>query len=159
VKKIYKSKFNDYTNRRFNSRFEKQFKQYIIEYKEESNKDSETETNDIFESLILNIESELNYEKESESTIYFIAFRELTFNKVTFINTVLANKAFSYFLTSENITKPIPATNLISATDSISATDLFIYILNIFSSQYTSDMFLDIIVNIKTNKKSIAGYS
>ena len=39
-------------------------------------------------------------------------------NKITFISTVLANKAFSYLLILENITKPILIT------------DPFIYILN-----------------------------
>jgi hypothetical protein len=128
VKETYKSKFNDCINRCFNSRFEEQFKQYVIEYKEESNKDSETETNDIFESLILDIESELNYKKQSESTIYLTAFRELTSNEMTSISVVLANKAFSHSLTLEDITKPIPATDLIPATDS------FIYTLNTSSS-------------------------
>ena len=54
--------------------------------------------------------------------IYFIVFRELIFNKTTFINTILANKAFSFLLILENITKPILTT------------DPFIYILNTPSS-------------------------
>ena len=52
------------------------------------------------------------------STVYLIAFRELIPNKVTFISTVLANKAFSYLLTLEDITKLILTT------------DPFIYTLN-----------------------------
>ena len=43
-------------------------------------------------------------------------------NKVTFINTVLANKAFSHLLTLKDITKPILTT------------DPFIYTLNTPSS-------------------------
>ena len=43
-------------------------------------------------------------------------------NKVTFINAVLANKAFSHLLILKDMTKPILTTNP------------FIYILNIFSS-------------------------
>ena len=43
-------------------------------------------------------------------------------NKVTFISTVLANKAFSYLLILEDITKPILTT------------DPFIYTLNTPSS-------------------------
>jgi hypothetical protein len=78
--------------------------------------------------LILNIESKLNLEeptnrKESESgIIYFIVFGELTPNKITSISIILANKAFSYLLILEDITKPTLAT------------DPFIYILNISSS-------------------------
>ena len=65
-------------------------------------------------------------------------------NKITFISTVLANKAFSYLLILEDITKP----TLI--------TDPFIYILNTLSFWYTLDIFLGIIVNIGASRKSIA---
>ena len=68
-------------------------------------------------------------------------------NKATFINTILANKAFSYLLTLKDITKPILTTNP------------FIYTLNTPSSQYTLNMFLGIIVNIKVSRKSIASYN
>ena len=68
-------------------------------------------------------------------------------NKVTFISAVLANKAFSYILILEDITK------------SILTTDPFIYTLNIFSSQYTLNVFLGIVVNIRVSRKSIASYS
>ena len=68
-------------------------------------------------------------------------------NKVTFISTVLANKAFSYLLILKNITKPTLTT------------DPFIYILNTPNSQYTSDVFLGIIVDIEVSRKSIASYS
>ena len=58
----------------------------------------------------------------------------------------MANKAFSHLLILEDITKFILTTNP------------FIYILNIFSSQYTLNMFLGIIVNTGVNRKSIASY-
>jgi hypothetical protein len=95
--------------------------------------------------LILDIGSELNYKKESESTIYLIAFRELTSNEATSMSVALANKAFSHSLTSEDMTEPTPATDSTPATNP--------------TSRYTSDMFLDIIVDTETSKKSIAGYS
>ena len=61
--------------------------------------------------------------KELElGTIYLIVFRELILNKVIFISTILANKAFSYLLILENITRLILTTNP------------FIYTLNIFNS-------------------------
>ena len=69
------------------------------------------------------------------------------FNKVTFISTILANKAFSYLLILEDITKLILTTNP------------FIYTLNTPSSWYTLDVFLGIIVNIGVSRKSIASYS
>ena len=40
-----------------------------------------------------------------------MAFRELIFNKATFINTILANKAFSHLLILKDITKPILTTD------------------------------------------------
>ena len=95
----------------------------------------------------LNLE-ELTNEKELKlGTVYFIAFRELIPNKVTFISTILANKAFSYLLILKDITKPILTTNP------------FIYTLNTPSSQYTLNIFLGIIVNTEASRKSIASYS
>jgi hypothetical protein len=76
----------------------------------------------------LDIKSELNLkepanEKELKlNIIYLTAFKKLMPNKATFINAVLANKAFSYLLILKDITKPILTTNP------------FIYTLNIFSS-------------------------
>ena len=44
-------------------------------------------------------------------TVYLITFKELMPNKATFINTILANKVFSYLLILKDITKPILTTN------------------------------------------------
>ena len=66
---------------------------------------------------------------------------------MTFISTTLVNKAYSHLLILEDITKPILTT------------DPFIYILNMSSSQYTSDVFLGIIINTGVSRKSIASYS
>ena len=55
-------------------------------------------------------------------TVYFTAFKELMPNKITFINTVLANKAFSHLLILKDIIEPTLTT------------DLFIYTLNTSSS-------------------------
>ena len=103
--------------------------------------------------MILDIKSKLNLEESAIgkelklNTVYLIAFGELMPNKATFINTVLANKAFSHLLTLKDITK------------FILTTDPFIYILNIFSSWYTLDVFLGIIVDTGASRKSITGYS
>jgi hypothetical protein len=103
--------------------------------------------------LILDIESKLNLKeptnrKESElGIIYFIAFGELTLNKTISINIILTSKVFSYLLILKDITKP---TLII---------DPFIYILNISNSRYTSDMFLGIIIDIKTSRKSTTSYN
>ena len=76
----------------------------------------------------MDIKSELNLKEPANGkelklgTIYLIIFRELIPNKVIFINTVLANKAFSHLLILKDITK------------FILTTDPFIYILNTSSS-------------------------
>ena len=44
----------------------------------------------------LNLEEPVNEKELKLGIIYLTAFRELMLNKVTFINTVLANKAFSH---------------------------------------------------------------
>ena len=97
----------------------------------------------------MDIKSELNLKKPANrkelklGTIYLTAFKELTPNKVIFISTILANKAFNYLLILKDIIKPILTTNP------------FIYTLNTSSSRYTLDVFLDIIINIKVSRKSI----
>jgi hypothetical protein len=103
--------------------------------------------------LILDIKSKLNLEKpinrkklESDIT-YFTAFGELISNKATSISTILTNKAFSYLLILEDMTKPILVI------------DPFIYILNISSSWYISDVFLGIIIDTGASRKSTAGYN
>jgi hypothetical protein len=103
--------------------------------------------------LILDIKSKLNLKeptnrKELESGItYLIAFGKLIPNKTTSISIILANKAFSYLLILEDITKPTPVT------------DPFIYILNISGSRYTSDMFLGIIIDTRTSRKPTTSYN
>ena len=69
-----------------------------------------------------NLKEPANEKELKSSIVYLIAFRELILNKVTFISTVLANKAFSYLLILKDIIKPILTT------------DPFIYILNTSSS-------------------------
>jgi hypothetical protein len=76
-----------------------------------------------------------------------MAFGELTPNKAISMSIILANKAFSYLLILEDITKPTPAINP------------FIYILNISSSRYTSDVFLGIIIDTGASRKSTTGYN
>jgi hypothetical protein len=62
--------------------------------------------------LILDIKSKFNLKeptnrKESESSIiYLMVFGELILNKTISISIILADKAFSYSLILEDITKP-----------------------------------------------------
>ena len=70
----------------------------------------------------LNLKEPINKKELKLGTFCLIAFKELMPNKVTSINTILANKAFSHLLILEDITEPILTTNP------------FMYTLNIFSS-------------------------
>jgi hypothetical protein len=76
-----------------------------------------------------------------------MAFEELIFNKTISISIILANTVFNYLLILKNMTKLILVINP------------FIYILNISSSRYISDMFLGIIIDTKASRKSITGYN
>jgi hypothetical protein len=82
--------------------------------------------------LILKIKSELNLKeptnKKKSGTVYFTTFRKLISSKAASINTILANRVFSYFLISENIT------NFILATDFI----LLLLILILFNALFGS---------------------
>ena len=69
----------------------------------------------------LNLKECINGKELKLGTVYLIAFKEPISNKMTFINTILANKTFSYLLILKDITKPILTT------------DPFIYILNILN--------------------------
>jgi hypothetical protein len=136
AKEEYKSHFSNWTKGRFNNGFKECFEQYVLNYEGDN---SEEDFNRIFKTLIIDIRSKLNSKKELESsttylmafrssTTYFTAFRELTPNEVTSMSAVLANKAFSHSLTLEDMIKPMPATNLMLATN------LFTYTLNTSSS-------------------------
>jgi hypothetical protein len=150
AKEEYKSRFSNRTKGRFDNRFKERFEQYVLNCEGD---DSEEDFDGIFETLIIDIGSELNSEKELESsTTYLTAFGELTPNEATSMSAVLANKAFSHSLTLEDMTKPVPA------TDPTPATDPFTYTLNTSSSRYTSDVFLGIVVDTGASKKSTAGY-
>ena len=95
AKDEYKSRFSDRTRGRFDNRFKERFKQYILNY--EGDEDLE-DFDKAFETLIIDIGSELDYEKELESTTYLTAFGELTPNEAASMSVVLANKAFGHSL-------------------------------------------------------------
>ena len=68
--------------------------------------------------------------------------------KAISIATTLANKAFSHSV--------ITIDNTVSF---ITDQDLFTYNATIFTSRYTVDKFIGIIINIRASKRSIAEYS
>ena len=77
-----------------------------------------------------------------------MTFEDLTSDEATSTCIKLANKAFSYLLTTINTTEITTALN----------TDPFVYNAST-KSYYTSTVFMRIIINTGASRKSIAGYS
>jgi len=84
-------------------------------------------------------------ELEDPNSYYLILFRTLTIDKATSTSVELANKAYAYLLTATSI-EPTTETNP------------FNYNITTTVSRYTSIVFMGIIINTSTLKKSIASY-
>jgi len=84
-------------------------------------------------------------ELEDPNGYYLILFRTLTIDKVTSISVELANKAYTYLFTTTSI-EPTTETNP------------FNYNIITTALRYTSTVFIGIIINTSTLKKSMAGY-
>jgi len=84
-------------------------------------------------------------ELEDPNGCYLILFRTLTTDKATSISVELANKACAYLLT-------------ITSTEPTTETDPFNYNTTTVVLCYTSTVFMGIIIDTSTLKKSIAGY-
>jgi len=84
-------------------------------------------------------------ELEDPNGYYLILFGTLTIDKATSISVELANKAYTYLLT---------ATSMEPTTE----TDPFNYNIITATLRYTSIVFMGIIIDTNTLKKSIAGY-
>jgi len=84
-------------------------------------------------------------ELEDPNGYYLILFRTLTTDKATSISIELANKAYTYLLT-------------ITSTEPTTETNPFNYNITTAVSRYTSTVFIGIIINTSTLKKSTASY-
>jgi len=84
-------------------------------------------------------------ELEDPNGYYLISFRTLTIDKATSISVELANKAYAYLLT-------------ITSTEPTIETDPFNYNTTTAALHYTSIVFIGIIIDTSTLKKSMASY-
>ena len=84
-------------------------------------------------------------ELEDPNSCYLISFRTLTIDKATSISAELANKAYTYLLTTTSI-EPTTETNP------------FNYNITTAALRYTSIVFIGIIINTSVLKKSTASY-
>jgi len=84
-------------------------------------------------------------ELEDPNSCYLILFRTLTIDEATSTRVELANKAYAYLLTA-------------TSTEPTTETNPFNYNTITAASRYTSTVFIGIIIDTSTLKKSIAGY-
>jgi len=84
-------------------------------------------------------------ELEDPNSYYLILFRTLTIDEATSISVELANKAYTYLLTT-------------TSTEPTMETNPFNYNTTTAVSRYTSTVFMGIIINTSALKKSMAGY-
>jgi len=84
-------------------------------------------------------------ELEDPNSYYLTLFRTLTLNKATSISIELANKAYTYLLTATSMEPTIE-------------TNLFNYNTTTAALRYTSIVFIEIMINTSTLKKSMASY-
>jgi hypothetical protein len=127
---------------------------------EEDNKDK---CNNAFEALVLDVTANDDFE-EQDSDCFHTTFRTLSADKAAFVSAELANKACAHLLTA-----PTDATDTATeacahlltaptdATDLTTEADPFVYSITA-KSRYTSTVFIGIIVDTSTSKKSTAGY-
>jgi len=101
---------------------------------------------------VLNIDTNKNTnndnseeELEDPNGCYLTLFGTLTTDKATSISIELANKAYVYLLTT-------------ISTEPTTETDLFNYNTTTAALRYTSTVFIGIIIDTGTLKKSMAGY-
>jgi hypothetical protein len=157
AREAYRSKFNDNTKGRFSDRgFDEKFRQYVAECEEE---DDEDELDKAFESLVLDIELEVdsatpNKEEQHASAIYFTSLGELTSSEAAFTSNILANNAFTHSVILADCAKSIPAREplLDSASEFSSYTSKV-------TSRYGKEVFMGIIVDTGASTKSTAGYN
>jgi hypothetical protein len=156
-KEAYQARFN--TDKGSNSDFKNRYRQYIV-FCEEDNKDK---CNNVFKAFVLNVIANDDF-KEQDSDYFHTIFGTLSASKAAFVSTELANKAYAHLLTA-----PTDATDTATeacahlltaptdATDPITEADLFVYSITA-KLCYTSTVFIRIMVNTSTSKKSTAGY-
>jgi len=84
-------------------------------------------------------------ELEDPNGYYLILFGTLTIDKATSISVELANKAYAHLFTATSIEPTIE-------------TDPFNYNIITAALRYTSIVFMGIMIDTSTSKKSMAGY-
>jgi len=143
----YKRHFIDIKGRN-KGNFDNYFKQYVAACKRDEEDDSD------FKAYIHDADnSKSNAREPNNSSTYITTFGTLTIEKATSISVELANKAYTHLLTASELT-------IESTTEPYMETDPFAYsTATTIALQYTSTVFMGIIINIGASRKFMAGYS
>jgi hypothetical protein len=106
----------------------------------------DNKTTDAFNALVVNIDPSTLLDEDDQAIVYYTSYGKIKLDNATAIALELANRAYSYIVTTIN-----------TITDTFhTKTDLFIYNITLY---YTSIKFIGIIINTKASKRSTAGYS
>ena len=119
-----------------------------MDYKGDNNKDndSDNETTNVFNALIVNMDPSTLLNKDKQATVYYTLYSEIELDNTTATALKLANRAYSHVVTIINTIIDAFLTN----------TDPFTYNITL---HYTSIKFIGVIINTKASKHSIVGYS
>ncbi len=119
-----------------------------MDYKGNNNKDNGKDNKiiNIFNTLVVNIDFSTLLDKDNQAIVYYTLYSEIKLDNATTIALKLANRVCNYVVIIINTTIDIFPTN----------TALFIYNITLY---YTSTKFMGIIINTRTSKYSIVGYS
>ena len=119
-----------------------------MDYKGDDDEDNNenNKTTNTFNTLVVNINPSTLLDKDNQAIIYYTLYSEIKPDNTTTIALKLANRVYSYTVTTINTTIDVFLNNI----------DLFVY--NI-TSYYTSIKFMGIIINIKASKYFIVKYN
>jgi len=99
---VFKRQFNDRTGGRYNNnRFKERFRQYVTEC---DGDDDNSDLEDAFESLVLDIDPDLDTTSEEAPNTFLTTFGELVPSGATAVSAALANRALTHTLTPGNTT-------------------------------------------------------
>ena len=119
-----------------------------MDYKGDNNKDNnkDDKITNIFNALVINIDPNTLLNKNNQAIVYYTLYSKIKLDNATAIALELANRAYSYTVTTINTIIDAFTTNI----------DPFTYNT---TTHYTLTNFIGIIINTRASKRSTAEYS
>ena len=119
-----------------------------MNYKGDDDKDNNlnNKITDAFNALVVDIDPDTLLDKDDQATAYYTLYGEIEPDNVTAIALKLANRVYSYIVTTIDTIIDAFFTNI----------DLFIYNTTLY---YTSIKFMGVMIDTRALKRFIAGYS